>query len=73
MTTLALPHILASHLLGVGLLLFVAFVWGSMFVVVKGLTAVLPTADLMAWRYLLAALPMLFFLRRAPSPRLWQH
>ncbi|MFD1734466.1 DMT family transporter [Deinococcus malanensis] len=56
-----------------GLLLFVAFVWGTMFVVVKNLTTVLSTAELMTWRYVLAALPLLPFLRHATSPHLWRH
>ncbi|GGK34987.1 permease [Deinococcus malanensis] len=67
------PPTPASHLLGVGLLLFVAFVWGTMFVVVKNLTTVLSTAELMTWRYVLAALPLLPFLRHATSPHLWRH
>lgn len=72
-TTPSPPPRPTAHLFGVGLLLLVAFIWGSMFVVVKHLTTVLSTSELMAWRYLLAALPMLPFLRRAATLHLWRH
>ena len=58
---------------GVGLLLVVALVWGSMFVGVQRLTLGLLTAELMAWRSLMATVPMLCLLRRTPSPHLWRH
>lgn len=63
----------ASRLLGVGLLLIVAFVWGSMFVVVKTLTPTLTAAELMAWRYMLAALLLLPLLCRPQTAGLWRH
>ena len=59
------PVVPARHLL---LALAVIFIWGTNFAVIKIALADLPPLLFAALRYLLAAVPAIFFLRRPPVP-----
>ena len=59
------PVVPARHLL---LALAVVFIWGTNFAVIKIALADLPPLLFAALRYLLAAVPAIFFLRRPPVP-----
>lgn len=62
---------MSMHTVGILLLLLVTAFWGSTFSLVKEATEHMPTSSFIAWRFSIAMLPLLFFLRKT-NRKLWR-
>ncbi|GGJ48618.1 DMT family transporter [Deinococcus roseus] len=62
---------MSMHTVGILLLLLVTAFWGSTFSLVKEATEHMPTSSFIAWRFSIALVPLLFFVRKI-SPKLWR-
>ncbi|GEM49045.1 DMT family transporter [Deinococcus cellulosilyticus] len=62
---------MSMHTVGILLLLLVTAFWGSTFSLVKDATEHMPTSSFIAWRFSIAILPLLLFLRKT-NPKLWR-